>query len=254
VCVGSCWSFCCQQRARIAKAARARPRRCVPTMRPTCCRVVHDPDIGVDCVQIATFVQDTMNSWQTGRWWRALTHVRSAPAGAKGRDFVQTTCYTTAGCAVRGLWRFDSLSQGIHAAPWTPHLGPGFACPQGWCGLDIPRLGPTVAGQGCTVRTSRVRHGSETRRKTNPLLQETTTKMKQHRSTRKLPLKSDLMNALQHPTSISSFFMASGLHMMVTMCSHCFVDTCGICLPIGPLSVPFWPSPLATWALELRSR
>ena len=61
-------------------------------------------DIGVDCVQIATIVQDTMNSWQTGRWWRALTYVRSAPPEAKGRDFVQTTCYSTAGYAVRVLW------------------------------------------------------------------------------------------------------------------------------------------------------
>ena len=95
------------------------------------CGAEHDPDSGVDCVQIATTVHDTVNSWQPGRGRRALTHARSAPPGAKGRDFMQTTCYSTAGYAVRGLWRFDSLSQGIHAAPWIPHLGPGFACPQG---------------------------------------------------------------------------------------------------------------------------
>ena len=95
------------------------------------CGAERDHDSGVDCVQIAAAVHDTVNSWQPGRGWRALPHVRSATPRGRGRDFVQTTCYTTAGCAVRGLWRFDSLSQGIHAAPWTPHLGPGLTCPPG---------------------------------------------------------------------------------------------------------------------------
>ena len=37
------------------------------------CGAEHDPDSGVDCVQIATTVHDTVNSWQPGRGWRALT-------------------------------------------------------------------------------------------------------------------------------------------------------------------------------------
>ena len=45
------------------------------------CGAERDPDSSVDCVQIATTVHDTKNSWQPGRGWRALPHVRRRHPG-----------------------------------------------------------------------------------------------------------------------------------------------------------------------------